>query len=93
MMQWEAFCTIGKMRIRAKKIVRGSYLSMAFVFLLLIGVESKLEEQEAVIAYLIDSGEINHEMVHSSYSFFQFDFDFFVLCVCVCGGLCNEGTV
>lgn len=56
------------MRIRTKKIIRGSYLSMAFVFLLLIGVESKVEEQEALIAYLIDSGDINHEMVQSSYS-------------------------
>lgn len=42
---------------------------MAFVFMLSIaavtGVESKGEEQETLLAYLIDSGEITQEMVHT----------------------------
>lgn len=45
---------------------------MAFVFMLSIaavtGVESKGEEQETLLAYLIDSGEITQEMVHTSNS-------------------------
>lgn len=44
---------------------------MAFVFMLSIAavtdVESKgKKEQETLLAYLIDSGEISREMVHTS---------------------------
>lgn len=40
---------------------------MAFVFMLsitaVIGAESEWEERETLLAFLIEAGEINHEMV------------------------------
>ncbi|KAK6154390.1 hypothetical protein DH2020_008638 [Rehmannia glutinosa] len=46
--------------------MRGSYHFTTFLLLLLvmvlIGVDSKLEQQEPLLAYLIDSGDINEEM-------------------------------
>ncbi|KAL0315034.1 UNVERIFIED_CONTAM: Formin-like protein 5 [Sesamum calycinum] len=54
------------MMIQEKKIIKGSCHFVAFVGLLLvtvvIGVESEWEEREPLLAYLIDSGEINQEM-------------------------------
>lgn len=42
---------------------------MAFVLLSTVvatGVESRMEEEEPLLDYLVDSGLINLEMVHSS---------------------------
>ncbi|KAL2247581.1 UNVERIFIED_CONTAM: Formin-like protein 5 [Sesamum indicum] len=54
------------MMIQEKKIIKGSCRFVAFVGLLLVtvvvGVESEWEEREPLLAYLIDSGEINQEM-------------------------------
>ncbi|KAL0406885.1 UNVERIFIED_CONTAM: Formin-like protein 5 [Sesamum latifolium] len=54
------------MMIQEKKIIKGSCHFVAFVGLLLVtvvvGVESEGEEREPLLAYLIDSGEINQEM-------------------------------
>lgn len=52
--------------MRVQKII---IIYMAFVFMLsitgVIGVESKREEQETLLAYLVDTGEINQEMAES----------------------------
>ncbi|KAK6132964.1 hypothetical protein DH2020_033255 [Rehmannia glutinosa] len=46
--------------------MRGSYhfttFLLLFLVMVLIGVDSKLEQQEPLLAYLIDSGDINEEM-------------------------------
>lgn len=64
------------MRIRGKKIISGSYRLVALVLvvwvMVVIGLWSKWKGQEPLLAYLVDSGEINQEMVQSSsYSSFR----------------------
>lgn len=52
-----------------KIIIREGFIYMAFVFMLsitaVIGAESEWDEREKLLAFLIEAGEINQEMVHA----------------------------